>query len=256
MKRTLPLFLSLLFFSSACERENLIPGLEGSLVGYVYTFDEFANQLYDRSGVLVIATGGKNHTAFTDEDGRFEIPELPTGTYELRFEKPGFGTLNQYGVQHLGGTPTTLGLSYSGAINSEAFFLYEIPKTRVTSASVTGDKLSCSFSFRVAEPQNMSVIMYISNTDGFKSADAVQTIGCNLTKENNSYTGILDSSLFSFSKGQKVYARVCQLMRKGAVTDYVSRIIIGIDTYNDLTNNAIIYPNLGNESEQFSFIVP
>ncbi|MCU0407988.1 MAG: carboxypeptidase-like regulatory domain-containing protein [Bacteroidales bacterium] len=246
----------ILILLSSCSKQTLVPDLEGSLVGYAYTFDEFANQLPDRSGVLVTAVGGKNSTAYTDEQGRFEIAGLATGTYELRFEKPGFGTLKQFGIQHLGGMPTTLGLSYSGSINSSAFFIYEIPQTKVTAASVSGNKLSCSFSFKVPEPQNMSVILYLSETDGFRTADAGQTIGCYLTKDGNSYTCILDSRNLVFGKGQKIYGRVCQLMRRGAVTDYVSRIIAGIDTYNDLTTNALIYPNLGNESEQFSFIVP
>jgi hypothetical protein len=256
MKKTLTLMIIAVLLASACERENLIPGLEGSLVGYVYTFDEFANQLNDRSGVFVTAVGSKNHTAFTDENGRFEIAELPTGTYELRFEKPGFGTLRQYGIKHLGGKPTTLGLSYSGATNSEAFFIYQIPKTRITSASVKGNKLSCSFSFNVAEPPDMSVLLYLSATDGFKTTDASQTLPFMLTKENGTYSGTFEAGSMAFSKGEKVYAKVCQLMRRGAVTDYGSRIIAGIDTYTDPENNTLIYPNLGNESAQFSFIVP
>jgi hypothetical protein len=256
MTGTRTYIVCLLMLLSSCSKENLVPDLEGSLVGYVYTFDEFANQLADRSGVLVTVVGGKNRTAYTDENGRFEIAGLATGTYELRFEKPGFGILKQFGIQHLGGMPTTLGLSYSGAINSSAFFIYELPKTRLTSASVSGSKLSCTFSFKVPEPSSMSVMLYISDKNGFKTSEASQTLNCWLTRENNSYVCNIDSRNFAFSKGQTVYGRACQLMRRGAVTDYGSRIIAGIDTYTDFTTNTIIYPNLGNESEQFSFIVP
>ncbi len=82
------LVLSIPFFS--CSKEELVPNLEGSLVGYVYTFDEFANLLDDHSNVQVTALGLEHFTTLTDKKGRFEFQGLPAGTYELHFEKEGF----------------------------------------------------------------------------------------------------------------------------------------------------------------------
>ena len=105
---------------SACHKVNLLPDLEGNMVGFVNTFDEFSNQLQDRSDVLVSAEGSEGYTAYTDKAGRFEFIGLPNGTYELVFTKAGFDTLKRSGIKHLGGTPTILG----------TFSIYQTSKTQ------------------------------------------------------------------------------------------------------------------------------
>ena len=241
---------------TSCSKETLIPGLEGSLVGYVYTFDEFANRLRDRSGVQVTAHGLRQYTTLTDDAGRFEFTRLPTGTYELRFYKQGFGGLKYPGVVHLGGMPTTLGLSYTPSINSQAFFIYRIPETRIADLSVGNDTLTATFDFKADQPERMAIQVYLSGVSGFTSADASQTITCHMLPDNGKFKCKMNFSNLSFESGMKVWFKAAILNRKISVYDLGGRIVAGIDTYIDYTTYKTVYPNLGDESNQFSFVMP
>jgi hypothetical protein len=240
----------------SCTKEVLVPDLEGSLAGYVYTFDEFANRLPDRSGVLVEARGLKGYVTFTDSYGRFEFRNLTTGTYELKFRKDGFGTLIQEGIKHLGGTPTTLGLSFSPSLNSSAFFIYKIPETEITDLKVENDSLRAEFRFFAPEPDRMNLFLYLSDKQGFTSDQAKQSIFVYLQTKSARYSGKINYSQLNFSKGEKIYCRACILNRKSAVTDFGDRIVAAIDSYFDYDTYRTVYPNIGNESEEFSFVNP
>jgi len=241
----------------SCTKDNLVPNLEGSLVGYVYTFDEFAVQLRDRSDVAVTALGLNHYiTTYTDEAGRFEFTDLPTGTYELVIHKPGFGTLKQVGIKHLGGMPTTLGLNFSSATNGEAFFIYQMPETKILDLKVENNKFTAKFRFYYTEPENMNLLLYLSDKSGFQSAEAKQVITVDLQKDQGEFTCLLNFPAFSFKPGEKVYYKACILNRKGGVQDFDRRFIIGIDSYFDYTTNKTVYPNLGNESGQYLFVMP
>ncbi len=76
------------------------PALKGTLVGYVILADEFGTNLVNRENVLVKAG---TLTAVTNQRGRFEIRDLPTGTYNIELSRPGFGTYQLQGFQFLGG---------------------------------------------------------------------------------------------------------------------------------------------------------
>jgi hypothetical protein len=243
-------------FLSSCQKETLLPDLEGSLVGSVYTFDEFANQLEDRSDVLVSASGLKGYVAYTDEAGRFEFHDLPTGTYDLSFSKPGFGTLKQSGIKHLGGMPTTLGLSFSPATNCSAFFIYQIPKTEIIDLSVKNDSLFATLGFKAAHPDFMSLQMYLSDFSGFSLTEAKQIISCFLLPAKDKFKGAINYSSLNFEPGKEIYFKACILNRKSAVNEFGNRIVAGIDSYLDYTTYKTVYPNLGDESAQFSFVIP
>jgi hypothetical protein len=249
-------FVSVFLFNAvffSCNKDELLPALKGSLVGYVYTFDEFASLLDDHSNVKVTALGLDHFSTRTDKNGRFEFKDLPASTYELQFEKDGFGTLKQFGIQHLGGKPTTLGLNFDPSLNGSAFFIYRMPTAEIVNLSVDKDTLTTNLAFSTAAPDYLSSLLYFSKNEGFETAEAQFVSQVFLEKKNNLYKGRIYDIGSHFVNGEKVYFRVCELNRRSAITLYVTRIIVGIDYYNDLTSNEIIYPNLGNESEQYSF---
>jgi hypothetical protein len=248
-------FLASCLFCS-CTKEALIPDLEGSLTGYVYTFDEFADRLPDRSGVLVEARGLKGYVTFTDVKGRFEFKNLPAGTYRLKFRKEGFGTLIQEGIKHLGGKPTTLGLSFSSGLNSSAFFIYQIPVTEISDLKVENDSLRAVFRFFAPEPERMNMLLYLSDKQGSPTDRARQTIFVYLRKKSGYYTGSINFSQITFGKGEKIYCRACILNRKTAVTEFGDRIVAAIDSYFDYDTYKTVYPNIGDESEEFTFVNP
>lgn len=181
------LFLNAVFFS--CTKDELLPDLKGSLVGYVYTFDEFANLMDDHSNVQVTALGLDHFSTRTDKNERFEFKELPAGTYELHFEKEGFSTLKQFGIQHLGGKPTTLGMSFDPSTNSQAFFIYQIPATEIVNLSVEKDTMTAVLNFSANAPEYITLQVYCSNIEGFATPDANLITAVFLTPQNDVYKG-------------------------------------------------------------------
>jgi hypothetical protein len=96
-----------------CEKEVVIPDLEGDIIGYLTTFDEFG-LLYDHSGVKITTQGLEgSYTASSDVIGKYEFSNLPVGTYDLVFSKEGFVNDTLRSVKHLGGKPTILGTDQS-----------------------------------------------------------------------------------------------------------------------------------------------
>jgi hypothetical protein len=246
------LFLNIAFFS--CTKDELVPALKGSLVGYVYTFDEFAILKDDHSNVQVSALGLDHFSTRTDKNGRFEFKDLPAGTYELSLEKEGFGTLKQFGIQHLGGQPTILGLRLDGSANNQAFFIYQMPTTEIISLSVQKDTLTGVFSFAGYRPGYVPLRVYCSNVKDFDISDAQLVTGPYVSLINEEYKGRIYDLETKFLPGDEVFFKACILYNRGGITDFVNRIVIGIDSYFDYSTNTTIYPNLGDESAQYSFI--
>ena len=250
-------FVSALFFNVAflsCTKDELVPALKGSLVGYVYTFDEFAILLDDHSNVKVTALGLEHFSTRTDKSGRFEFKGLPAGTYELNLEKEGFGTMKQFGIQHLGGQPTILGLRLDGSTNNEAFFIYQMPTTEIISLSVEKDTLTGVFSFAGYQPGYVSLRVYYSNDKDFNISDAQLVTGPYVSLINGEYKGRIYNLETIFLPGDEVFYKACILYNRGGITDFVNRTVIGIDSYFDYSTNTTIYPNLGDESKQYSFV--
>jgi hypothetical protein len=240
---------------AGCRKTITQPDLTGSLVGYIFAFDEYATLLDDHGNIKVTALGKGQFSTRSDKNGRFEFKDLPAGTYELHIEKDGFGTLKQFGIQHLGGKPTTLGMFYDHSTNGYAFFIYRIPTIDIVNLSVVKDTLSAELRFSNTAPDNLGFQIYYSDKEGFQIPEAKLVNVVYLEKKNNLYKGKMYETVSHFTEGEKVYFRACELNRRNSITLYFSRIIVGIDYYNDLATNAIIYPNLGNESEQYSFVL-
>jgi hypothetical protein len=261
VKPRLSVLLLLIFLLPAiyegCSKEEYLPGLTGKMVGYIYTFDEFGKVLEDHSNVKITAIGlDRSFSGYSEQNGRFVLEELPTGTYELHFKKSGFGLLKQFGVQHLGGKPTILPRSDS---DEHAYFLYEIPETTISDLAVIDDSVSVDLSFTTAEPpDHIRIRFYFSSAAGFSSLQAEYTDNRYLRIVNGSYFGTLDFQNAPFEPGETVYVVACCIAEVGSFNLPLQsyRAIYGVDTYFDYENNKTIYPGLGDESDPYSFIFP
>jgi hypothetical protein len=242
-------------FYNGCSKEEYLPGLTGSMVGYLYTFDEFGNLLDDHSQVKITAFGlDHTYTAHSDEQGRFKLAEVPTGTYELLFEKNGFGVLKQFGVQHLGGKPTVLPFVDS---YEYAYFLYEMPTTTIADIGILNDSITVTCSFTVTPPPDwLPLQIYYSRSSDFALSDAEFMERRSLWKSGDYYTGTLYFKGTPFEPGETVYCKACYYNTVGMFQPEMERwrSIYGVDTYFDYERNETIYPNLGDESAVFSFI--
>lgn len=108
------------------------------MVGFVTLFDEFGTRLTNSASMTVTVEGSSPAiSAVTSADGKYTLPSVESGTYNLIFTRAGFGTFRRPSIQHLGGSaPTSLG-------NNN---LWETAKTVVSSltATVSGTTITIS----------------------------------------------------------------------------------------------------------------
>jgi hypothetical protein len=255
------LFFSLILIS--CTKTEILPDLKGNMAGYVYTFGEFAESGIpdDKSGVTVIVLGTKEYTTTSDKNGRFEFSKLPAGTYELQFQKNGYGTLKQFGIKHLGGEPTVLNSAFDHSSYGSAFVLHALPTTAITELKIEKDSLFCGITFQGVMPEALYIQLFLSRTENFdsKSADYIFT-NFRLEAKEGKYSSQFGSFILQrlpFNKGEKVFFRACVSPYYGqtvTISDFWH--LIGIDTYFDYENNEVVYPALGKVSGHYSFIFP
>jgi len=245
------------FIFQGCSKDEYLPGLTGNMVGFVYTFNEFGYFLEDRSHVKVTALGlDQNYSAYSNSKGRFVLEDIPTGTYELHFEKEGFGVLKQFGIQHLGGKPTIL-------LNSQnveqAYFLFEMPASIINHLDIVNDSITCNFTFGSIPKPSYSILLkvYFSGSDNFSRHEAAYVEDVRIWYTDGIFWGRFHFEVTPFSPGETVYYKACRYTVAAETRPaYQNWTVYGVSTYFDYELNETIYPNLGDESEQYSFIFP
>lgn len=177
----------------SCTKEQGVPGVAGSqgpagangkgsstdtasITGNTTLYSEF-NQKTDPSGVIVtLAAGSQQHTDTTDANGNFVFPGIPTGTYDLTFQKPGYGTMKLFGLSHFGGgafptrtgtidllqmpaktAPKTLSV-VSNNFNLTTFNL-QLDTSSLTYVELEADILVCITKGRVGTPYDCDFIV-------------------------------------------------------------------------------------------------
>lgn len=111
-----------------CEQSQTIKlDLEGTLKGKVITYDEFGWTIKDYDGLSVNAESGDVLlTTIVDSNGRYELINIPTGTYKIYTSKEGYGTVFVSPYPIVGGvTP-----SYRD------FYIYKIPDIKIENLSL------------------------------------------------------------------------------------------------------------------------
>ncbi len=255
------ILLFLIFFVASifqgCSKDDYLPGLTGNMVGFVYTFDEFGNLQEDRSHVKVTAIGlDESYSASSNSKGRFVLEEVPTGTYELHLRKEGFGTMKQFGVQHLGGKPTIL---LNNRDDEQAYFLYKMPESSIEHLNIVNDSLTCRFTFVIIpDPSSyLPLKVYFSSLDNFTRQNAEYVEDARVWRSDGKYWSIFNFYNSPFDPGETVYYIACRYTRAGYVQPpYQNWNVYGVDNYFDYELNETIYPNLGDESDQYSFTFP
>ena len=78
--------------------------LSGSLVGFVYLYDEYGVPISDKSGVTVTVDGYiPSLSATTNSSGKYQIDNMTAGTYDLIFSKTGYATYKSLSLSFVGG---------------------------------------------------------------------------------------------------------------------------------------------------------
>jgi hypothetical protein len=260
--KLIPIFAILLNVSiSGCKNTITQPDLEGNLVGYVFTFDEFGGLLNNHEKVMVTATGSGRYSTYTDQNGRFELKGIPAGTYELDFDKSGFGSMKQFGIQHLGGGATILGSKEMVNYGSgSAIFLFRMPATQILNLRIENDSIYADLSFSQTPPEKISILCYFSNIPDFDKTDAQFSDQYTLENKNGVFAGYIEYDILKrfvrppFQPGNTVFFKAAMYCTvQYCFFEGIS--FYGINNYYDIENNKTIFPNEGMVSAQFSMAV-
>jgi hypothetical protein len=242
--------LIITLFSACSEKDEFAPYLKGDIIGYAFCYDEYSNDLEDYSGIKVVTDPDRKYSAVTDKNGRYVLKNVLNGTYDLSFEKEGFGTMKMFGIQHLGGKPTIISYHYS----DDYVIIYENITSHITAIYYQNDSLLADLAFSGEyRPGSVYIRLLFSTQENFvlQSAEASKSIELweSLIKYKSRYGNV--SVGLPFAHGEKVYCKAAIYSDHYFYYDF-----IGINKYYDFETGTTIYPNLSNENYEFSFTMP
>jgi hypothetical protein len=144
-------------------------------------------------------------------------------------------------------------------MNGTAFFLHALTATEINEIRIENNNVFCRFSFKGVQPETVYIQLYMSSRENFGSESAELVLSnLRMIRNGDMYSGPLRTeSPLPFKPGEQIFFSACAGPLYGAdLTLYNQWYITGIDTYFDYENNQFVYPALGKESAQNSFIMP
>ena len=243
IKKLLTGFLIVILFSGCEKSENLLD-LKGTLKGRIYTLDEFGYQVSDNENILIQLEGSEPLiSSVTDSTGRYEIKDIPTGTYNLIISKEGYGSNIRQGFQIVGGNEP---LYLIGSIIEKSSTLIENLSLEILNDSEIYLKGIVNHNYIIAEWDfNKPTIRYFIHDENNPSGDNyVETFWLR-------FEGDSGSQLFSriyidnkrFPSGSKIYI--------------IAYGYYYFDWgYFDILANQLKYTTLGKGSNIASIIIP
>jgi len=223
----------------------------GTLSGRLSLYNEFSWPVADSSGVTVQLKAGNNtRTATTDASGNYFFHELAAGTYNLTYEKTGFGTMKVFGVAHSPGSslPTII---------PEIYMLQTPLRTAIDSITITATSFFYIFLRIHVDTSSLNYIQYPGNF--------VLLIGKN-PGLNTTNTPLSDLSQYILPDGYGAYTLVIDRSLLGGAGNTTDTYYITLGTYNrwihklknpdyffdtsgfsdypNPENGSVVYPNL------------
>jgi len=221
-----------------------------AITGYVNLFDQYGEPDSSNGGVNVSAQSGDSIiNAISDITGKFSLPNLPIGSYDLHFKKNGFDSLKVY-VTHSGGDEdkfigiVRLNESLTTSITSEPFSFYN-------SIFPNDTNLVLQVFINFSGPPTSSFTrrdfnLYFSRSVSVSSQNydvSVTSIGSSETNNSNQYTisEYLENFInqgFHYAKGDTVYVKTYVVPVGSMWTTW----------FNYATNQNINYPYFGDST--------
>ncbi|HCL84099.1 MAG TPA: hypothetical protein DIC22_08990 [Chitinophagaceae bacterium] len=231
MSKTIACFISILLFCYSCKKETGVPGpagpagntgLDGSLLdtgtisGNLAVYDEFSWPLADSSGVAVsLDLNGTPVSTTSDHSGNYYFHGLPSGTYNLTYQKPNFGTMKVFGISHSPG-------SNLHTIVPEVYLLQNPVKTAVDSIRMT-DSYYYVFLTIYLDTSSLSYVQFQHNF--------MLLIGTDPNPSTANTTGSILSNYIT-PDGSGAYSLVIDKSYLGGINQSSGPYYISVGTYN------------------------
>ncbi|MCG8305764.1 MAG: carboxypeptidase-like regulatory domain-containing protein [Cytophagales bacterium] len=168
-------FLMLTCFLSCVERQE-ISRLNGTLAGEVILFDVMGNELGSHAEVTIrVDNGISTYQATSDVEGRFEFPQLPTGTYDITFTKDGYGTYAKYGYAFVGGENTAFIPEPVTLVAHSYIYLGNLEMEIVTIDDLTQFSAKADLLYNPQELAFTGLRYYLSSVNNVSDANYTET---------------------------------------------------------------------------------
>jgi hypothetical protein len=238
------------------------PSDTGSILGRLDLFDEFSYKKNDASGTIITLTSGSLiRTDTTGPTGQYRFSGLRTGTYDLSYQKTGYGTMKLFGLSHFGGGPQPTSIYDIDVL--------QIPqKTAVDNLAIfSNDGLNTVFSI-LLDTSSLQYVQYYQNFQLFISKDKnvspfhfAHMIGFLFTPDGNGkYSAVMGktdvTNPLPFKTGDTLYAVTYTYNRYVHPTVATDNFIDpgGQAYYIDPQTGLIIYPNMSRPSNILQFV--
>jgi hypothetical protein len=278
-------YLAILFTFLSCTKEQGVPGPAGpqgpagangkgsstdtaSIIGNLSLVDEFSFFQSDASGVVVtLSSGSEQHKDTTDATGNYNFAGISTGTYDLSFQKPGYGTMKVFGLSHFGGGTLSTQVGYiimmqipvktapdifTLASNNYASAIFGL---RLDTSSLQYQQMSENFIVFIGKNNTVSPSDYIinlANTNIFVTPDGNGGYTVNfykLTIPSLPYPIATGDTLYAVAYTYNVWVHDRSNPQNQGYGGYGSE-----SYYIDPQTGKIVYPNLSKPSNIVKFV--
>jgi hypothetical protein len=222
------------------------------ITGFIDLFDQYSVADSSSAGVTVSTLKGDSLvTAITDSSGKFSLPPLPPGNYDINIKRPGFDSLKVF-IQHSGGDEA----KFIGIVRMDASLATKITGETISAAKDVFNEniLLANLSFN-GPPSNLITQRYF-NFYFSRSKDVSSGKYDALAQSFNTRTGtnqyqfqyVLDNisnAGFHYSTGDTVYVKTCVAPPANSLTTW----------FDYVTYRTVIYPYLGDSTVHY-FVWP
>ncbi len=227
---------------SSCSKDDAPtePITKANITGSVNLYDEGTTKVDNSNMTITIEGSSPIIAATTDTNGNFTLSNVPFGTYNIRYEKTGFGTFKKFGIEHKNNATAILN---TPSIGKNA-------TTQITKveAKISGINVVLSVTTNPAGSNgNSRYVRYFLSSNANVSNENYSYFSSGLVSQiNPKEITLLNRDLINlgFSSGQTIYVRIYG-------DSFWS------NEYEDPTLNRKIFPNLNaNTTNAVSFIIP
>jgi hypothetical protein len=230
MKSFVYTFVFSLFLFTACggDYDNPDPDTVANINGSVLLFTEGNALASTNSGMKVSVEGlGSQFSVLTDAAGKFVLENVPFGTYNLVYEKEGYGTFKRPGVEHKAG----------GTVLTDIPSLGQLSTTKVTDFKANPSGLSVQV-IATTDPGgnsgNRRYVRFFFSTQSSVSSTNYQVFSSTFISQENPFGRVFtgnELAALGLTPGTVVFIR--------AYGDSVFS-----NSYVDPVTNKTVFPNL------------
>ncbi|MBT3210149.1 MAG: carboxypeptidase regulatory-like domain-containing protein [Bacteroidetes bacterium] len=227
----------------SCKKTEVIElDLTGIIKGEIYTLDEYIFQNNDYQGIFIKLAGSEPLiTTYTNSSGKYELINIPTGTYDLIISKDGYGEYQIQGIQIVGGDEP---IYFNNSLVQKSSTVVENLSLQIMSFSEINMTGIVNHNFYGQTFFYPTIRYFINNTEGVSNNNYIQTEEiCFFEESGMQFTSQIAISKNLYPSGSKIYiiAYGCHLHDNG---------------YYDIMSNQYRYSSLGIGSNKVSITIP